>query len=164
MMYLALVICFALLIGIASVIRDASPVESPDSPHCAMVAPCAVEAVLPQPWAPDDQERDNAADRPAVALMEQAPPIAATPPLGWLDTTNSLPPGHRYPWRPAIEQPDTGAWMAHASSLPSFDFLDDTSSMPRRHNVPWRPRPQPDDVAVWAHVAAEQSARGSDRA
>jgi hypothetical protein len=101
--------------------------------------------------------------RPAAADGAGAP-IAATPPLGWLDTTNSLPPGHRYPWRPAIEQPDTGAWMAHASSLPSFDFLDDTSSMPRRHNVPWRPRPQPDDVAVWAHVAAEQSARGSDRA
>jgi hypothetical protein len=79
MMYFAAIICLVLLIGIASRIRDASPAESPDSPHCAIVTPCAVQADPPLPWAPDDQERDIAADRLPVPLMEQAPPIAATP-------------------------------------------------------------------------------------
>jgi hypothetical protein len=115
MMYLAAIICFVLLIGIASLIRNASPAESPDSANCARVEPCLVQVDPPPLWVPDDQERDNAADRPPVALMEQAPPIAAMPPFGWLDATNSLPPGHRYPWRAAIQQPDTGAWMAYAA-------------------------------------------------
>jgi hypothetical protein len=56
-MYIAAVICIILLIGIASVIRAASSAEEPDSSHCAMVAPCAVQADLQPPWAPDNEER-----------------------------------------------------------------------------------------------------------
>jgi hypothetical protein len=65
-----------------------------------------------EPWAPDDQERNNAADRPAVALMEQAPLIAATPPFGW-SSANDLPPRRLTPGERQSNNPTTAhGWRA----------------------------------------------------
>jgi len=103
------------LIGGAPLTEAFLPVESSDL-DCPAAAPCAARVVGLPPWAPDEPERDNGANPPPTAQMEQAGTTSALSPFGWSDAANMLPlRRHRPRLGAAIDQPNNGAWIACAA-------------------------------------------------